>query len=100
MKKLFILGLSLVILTAASAQSGPGGRVREDRATESFNNNSVAKNDGTRFHREEMRHRDDNRQRRHHGFTSRRERRRLHHIRRHERHERFHRHHYRHRRVM
>jgi hypothetical protein len=101
MKKILILGLSVILFTAAaSAQLGPRERIQNHRVTEGFNNGQITRPERFQLRRDELRYKTEQRHARRDGFVSPRERRRLHQMRRHERRETFRFKHNRHHRIF
>jgi hypothetical protein len=101
MKKILILGLSVVLFTAAaSAQLGPRERVQNHRVTEGFKNGQITRPEKFQLQKDELRYKKERRHSRRDGFVSPRERRKLHNMRRHNRHETFRFKHNRHHRLF
>ncbi len=86
MKKIFTLGLILVLMgSAAIAQRGPGDRFRNHRIAEGFRNGQINRGERFRLHRDAFRLRMERRNARRDGFISPMERRKLHKMKRNER---------------
>jgi hypothetical protein len=102
MKKIFILSLSLVLLSAAaSAQHDDAGdRFRRHHTTHSFSNGQITRPERHQLRQDQFRYKVARRHARRDGFVGPVERRRLHKMRRHNRHEMFRFRHNRHHRVI
>ncbi len=101
MKRLFILGCCVVMLTtAAGAQNVPGDRVRHERIREGFRDGQLNRVERYRLHRNERRMRIAKRHAHHDGRVSPMERRRLHKMRVHQRREIYRFKHNNHRRII
>ena len=101
MKKIFILGLCVVLFTTVtSAQSGPRDRFRHQQIREGFKNGDINRVERSRLHRNETRLRMTKRHARRDGHVGPIERRRIQQMKHHQRHQIFRYKHNRHHRVI
>ena len=90
MKKILTLGLALVLISAAaSAQRGPGDRIRRHQVTQGFNNGQITRPERFQLRKDAFRYQMLNRKVHRDGVVTPLEHRRLHQVRRHERHDMF-----------
>ena len=91
MKKILILSLSLVLLSAAGSaqQDDAGDRFRRHRFTNGFHNGQITRPERHQLRKDHFRYKMTQHRGRKAGFVGPIERRRLHKMRRHNRHEMF-----------
>jgi hypothetical protein len=102
MKKMFILSLSLVLLSAAvsAQQANTGDRFRKNRITNGVHNYQLTKPEMRQLHRDRTHYKIIHRRAHRDGVVRPIERRRLHHLRVHDRRQAFRFKHNRHHRVI
>jgi hypothetical protein len=101
MKKLFTLGLILVLLSVtASAQRGQGDRFRRHRMTNGFYSGQLTRPERFELRKDQFRYKTSQRRARRDGIVTPFERRRLHKIKQHGRRDQFRFRHNGHRRVI
>jgi len=100
MKKLFVLGVILILLAASASAQGPGDRIHRQRIEKGFDNRQLTRPERFRLQKDEFRYKNERRRAFRDGRLDRHERRRLHKMRRHERREMFRLKHNRHRRSI
>jgi hypothetical protein len=84
MKKLFVLGVILTLLTGAASAQRSGDRIRQQRIERGVNNGQLTRPEKLRLQKDEFRYKNERRRAFRDGRLDRRERRRLHKMRRHE----------------
>jgi hypothetical protein len=91
MKKIFILGLSLIFLSVAASaqQDNIGDRFRRHRVEHDFNNGQLTRPERHQLRKDHFRYKVAQRRAHRDGFVGPIERRRLYKMRRHNRHESF-----------
>lgn len=88
MKKFIILGLSLVILSvAASAQQASGENFRKHRGVRQFSHNEITRPEMLQLKKDHFRYKNAQHRALRDGRVGPIERRRLHHVRKHNRHD-------------
>ena len=89
MKKLFVLGAFLTFVIISASAQGPRDRVNHQRIERGFDRGQLSRPEKFRLNRNEARFKHERRRAARDGRITPSERRRLHHMRRHNRHETF-----------